>query len=323
MLTTLFRLTSKNKLTKTFHSGLNYGVPRRWISMPTFNVNKDYYKILGVEIGAKAPEIKKAFYALAKKYHPDVNKGQEEKFKDINEAYEVLGDETKRKDYDSMRSASAHQTTQQYQQGYNPYQSTNNSYQQQYQQRQSNPYQGQQQQYYSQSGSNGQNKSYYYYYEQKSTQAQNNQQKKAADGFAEEMFRNIFREYNNNRHQSGSNYTQQQARAAANARSNSYSAKTQNGRTNPWDHDPAFVNSQKEQQRSYQDYQKYRAQAEEERRRMEEYERYQRMKEEQFVKEMEAKMENLKKTVGTIKSKVGATIHDATSAFSKMFGNKK
>jgi curved DNA-binding protein len=66
---------------------------------------KDYYKILGVERKASADEIKKAYRKLAVKYHPDKNsnnKQAEEKFKEMNEAYEVLGNTEKRKKYDEL-----------------------------------------------------------------------------------------------------------------------------------------------------------------------------------------------------------------------------
>ncbi len=69
--------------------------------------NKDYYEILGVSKDASADDIKSAYRRLAKKYHPDLNKTQEaaEKFKEINEAYEVLSDDTKRANYDRFGSA--------------------------------------------------------------------------------------------------------------------------------------------------------------------------------------------------------------------------
>lgn len=67
---------------------------------------KDYYETLGVKRDATDAEIKSAFRKLARKYHPDVNKTKEaeEKFKEINEAYEVLGDKQKRQRYDSLGS---------------------------------------------------------------------------------------------------------------------------------------------------------------------------------------------------------------------------
>jgi curved DNA-binding protein len=66
---------------------------------------RNYYQVLGVPKDATSEEIKKSFRKLARQYHPDVNpdnKGAEEKFKDINEAYDVLSDEVKRADYDSQ-----------------------------------------------------------------------------------------------------------------------------------------------------------------------------------------------------------------------------
>ncbi|MCL6511674.1 MAG: J domain-containing protein [Anaerolineae bacterium] len=69
---------------------------------------KDYYKTLGVDRNADQETIKKAFRKLARQYHPDANKGDkkaEEKFKEINEAYEVLSDPEKRKLYDRMGSS--------------------------------------------------------------------------------------------------------------------------------------------------------------------------------------------------------------------------
>src|SRR5688572_13196111 len=69
---------------------------------------KDYYKILGVERKASADDIRTAYRKLAMKYHPDKNPGDkkaEDKFKDINEAYQVLSDDQKRARYDQLGSA--------------------------------------------------------------------------------------------------------------------------------------------------------------------------------------------------------------------------
>lgn len=67
---------------------------------------KDYYETLGVEPGAGEAEIKTAYRRLARKFHPDVSKekGAEERFKAINEAYEVLRDKDKRAEYDQLRA---------------------------------------------------------------------------------------------------------------------------------------------------------------------------------------------------------------------------
>jgi len=70
-------------------------------------VEKDYYAALGVPKDASQADIKKAYRKLARQHHPDANKGEaasEEKFKEISEAYDVLSDETKRKDYDEART---------------------------------------------------------------------------------------------------------------------------------------------------------------------------------------------------------------------------
>ena len=70
-------------------------------------MSEDYYKILGVQKTASGEEIKKAYRKLAMKYHPDHTKGDkgaEEKFKKISEAYAVLSDKEKRKEYDTFGS---------------------------------------------------------------------------------------------------------------------------------------------------------------------------------------------------------------------------
>ncbi|WP_151060312.1 DnaJ domain-containing protein [Borreliella turdi] len=71
-------------------------------------MTKDYYNILGIQKNASNEEIKKAYKKLAIKYHPDKNKGNkiaEEKFKEINEAYEILSSPDKKRNYDALGSA--------------------------------------------------------------------------------------------------------------------------------------------------------------------------------------------------------------------------
>ena len=64
---------------------------------------QDYYKILGVPKSATAKEVTSAYRKLAKQHHPDTNAGNDEKFKEISAAYDVLGDAAKRKEYDEVR----------------------------------------------------------------------------------------------------------------------------------------------------------------------------------------------------------------------------
>lgn len=97
-------LISAHHLTKCKIPCANIPDGRRSLHSSTpFGVKKDYYEILGVPRNATLQEIKKAYYTLAKKYHPDANKADAEtakKFTQIGEAYQVLSDEQKRKAYD-------------------------------------------------------------------------------------------------------------------------------------------------------------------------------------------------------------------------------
>lgn len=68
-------------------------------------MSKDYYKTLGVDKNASKEEIKKAFHKLAHVHHPDKNKGDDTKFKEVNEAYQVLSDDKKRASFDQFGSA--------------------------------------------------------------------------------------------------------------------------------------------------------------------------------------------------------------------------
>ncbi|MBT6034243.1 MAG: DnaJ domain-containing protein, partial [Candidatus Jacksonbacteria bacterium] len=68
-------------------------------------MSKDYYQTLGVDKGISQDELKKAYRKLAHQHHPDKESGDEAKFKEISEAYSILGDEKKRKQYDQFGDA--------------------------------------------------------------------------------------------------------------------------------------------------------------------------------------------------------------------------
>src|ERR1700730_11597973 len=80
-------------------------MPEPSLYFPAAMAEKDYYEILGVKKTASEEEIKKAYRSLAKKFHPDKNKGNKEaenRFKEISEAYAVLSDKEKREQYDRL-----------------------------------------------------------------------------------------------------------------------------------------------------------------------------------------------------------------------------
>jgi molecular chaperone DnaJ len=70
-------------------------------------LEKDYYKVLGVPEGVTQKELTRAYRKLAKEHHPDANPGSEDRFKEISAAYDVLGDEERRKEYDEVRRLGA------------------------------------------------------------------------------------------------------------------------------------------------------------------------------------------------------------------------
>src|ERR1051325_9691135 len=99
-------------------SGGSCSGPRAWScgsgsvrnSLGAMAQTKDYYAVLGVSSTAPQEEIKKAYRRLAKRYHPDANQNDPkaaERFKEISEAYQVVGDAEKRKQYDEMRRLGA------------------------------------------------------------------------------------------------------------------------------------------------------------------------------------------------------------------------
>lgn len=85
---------------------LSFGSPALCFhtSSATRNPKRDYYEVLGIPKSASQKDIKKAYYQLAKKFHPDMNKNDpnaQKKFQEVSEAYEVLGDDAKRKQFDT------------------------------------------------------------------------------------------------------------------------------------------------------------------------------------------------------------------------------
>ncbi|CAG2189268.1 DNAJA3 [Mytilus edulis] len=98
----ILKSTSKTNLLSVAHKTCCL---HRKIHRSSPNNKKDYYELLGVPKNADAKAIKKAYYELAKKHHPDVSKndaGSAKKFQDVSEAYEVLSDSTKRREYDTF-----------------------------------------------------------------------------------------------------------------------------------------------------------------------------------------------------------------------------
>lgn len=94
-------MTQINQM-KIARQNLLYSQNLRFFKSSSNLAAKDYYSILGTDRNASQSDLKKAYFKKAKEYHPDVNKspGAKEKFAEINEAYEILGDETKKRVYD-------------------------------------------------------------------------------------------------------------------------------------------------------------------------------------------------------------------------------
>lgn len=156
--------------------------------MQQFDAKKDYYKVLGISSSASESEIKKAFYQLAKKYHPDVNKGSDTKFKEINEAYDILSDSIKKKDYDDARKYGTGSQASGPSQGYSNY--GRNPYQQQQYSNQSQAY-SQQQYYktnqYGQNNNNANQQQSYYHYQSTNTRDDEEMRKYFRDFYGNKM----------------------------------------------------------------------------------------------------------------------------------------
>ncbi|CAG9330976.1 unnamed protein product [Blepharisma stoltei] len=121
---------------------------RLWRLFSDINFSKDYYKVLGIPKTASKAEIRKAYLNLAKTHHPDTATGNEEKFKQIGEAYEVLSDENTRKQYDAGPKKSTE---------YSQYSDTKSQYRKQSSYNWSNSSDQQNYQYYWYSSSKSQN----------------------------------------------------------------------------------------------------------------------------------------------------------------------
>ena len=90
-----------------YNTPCNFRISTYYSLFTDTHMAKDFYETLGVDRKANKDEIKKAFHKLAHKYHPDKKGGDEAKFKEVNEAYQVLSDEKKRQSYDTYGNAYA------------------------------------------------------------------------------------------------------------------------------------------------------------------------------------------------------------------------
>lgn len=86
----------------------------------SFDAHKNYYKILNVSDAATPEAIKHSYKTLAKQFHPDFNKGKEEQFKEVNEAYQILSDEATKREYDQVRNNGTRYPGQNYRENYRP-----------------------------------------------------------------------------------------------------------------------------------------------------------------------------------------------------------
>jgi len=240
----------------------------RFSSINSINASKDYYKTLGLTNKSTIPEIKKSFYQLAKKYHPDINKGSDEKFKEINEAYEILGDENKRKEYDELRRVGQTDPSNRQQNPYysqNPYGNSANQYN-----------------YHSNSTNNAANQQRYYYYEVKTDKGtykksfkqegpfQNKHYQRRDMGLNEEIIQEFMKTFYEGKMNPNQQHQQQNK------------AKTHYSNQENWARNEDFMRQQGFRKDpftyDYEDYKAYESRKEEELKRQREYEKLQREK---------------------------------------------